>query len=163
MLLRIDNTGGKRAVRKPPFCRMRRFFVSDVFLIARALTIIISIGSLPSKSSIFGYSSTQVCFLRTGHRNVSFYNVFSTLPHAIDKLSVTLFDVITSRFVAHFSYALQNGQKRFQSTTHLCSIPRRTLNLSTNAPIFIPWNVYIVSLFGKNVCSQSQLSVLLRS
>ena len=52
------------------------------------------------------------------------------------RCSVTLFDVITSRFVAHFSYALQNGQKRFHSTTHLCSIPQRTLNLSTNAPLF---------------------------
>ena len=38
MLLRIDSTGGRRAVRKPPFCRMRRFFVNDVFLIASALT-----------------------------------------------------------------------------------------------------------------------------
>jgi len=38
ILPRIDNTGGSRAVRNPPFFGMRHFFVSDVFLIARALT-----------------------------------------------------------------------------------------------------------------------------
>jgi len=108
-------------------------------------------------------SSTQVCSLRTAHRNVFFYNVFSTIAHAVDKLSVTLFDVIASRFFAHFLYAPQNGQKLFHSTTHLCSITRRTLNLTTNAPFLYPWNVYVVSLSGKNVCSQSQLFVLIRS
>jgi len=86
-------------------------------------------------------SSTQVCFLRTGHRNVSSYNVFSTLVHAVDNLSVTFFDVIASRFVAHFSYTLQNSQKVFHSTTH-CSIPPRTLNLTTNAPLFYTLGTY---------------------
>jgi len=97
---------------------------------------------LDRQSSYVLSSSTQFCFLRTSHRNVSFYNVFSTLAHGVDKLSVTLFDVIASRFVAHFSYAIQNGQKRFHSTTHLCSIPRRTLNLTTNAPRFYTLGTY---------------------
>ena len=80
------------------------------------------------------------------------------------RCSVTLFDVITSRFVAHFSYALQNGQKRFHSTTHLCSIPPTYTELVDECVSFLyPWNVYVVSLSGKNVCSQSQLFVLLRS
>ena len=88
MLLRIDSTGGRRAVRKPPFCRMRRFFVNDVFLIDSALTSFL---------------------LR---RKFAFWRpVIGTFPF------------IT--FLAH-------------STTHLCSIPRRALNLSTNAPLFTP-------------------------
>ena len=45
-------------------------------------------------------SSTQLCFLRTAHRNVFFYKVFGTLAHAVNKLSVTLCNIIASRFVA---------------------------------------------------------------
>jgi len=44
---------------------------------------------LDRQSSDVLSSWTQVCFLRTTHRNVSFYNVFGTLAHAVDELCYT--------------------------------------------------------------------------
>ena len=148
MLLRIDNTGGKRAVRKPFFCRMRRFFVNDVFLIARALTSF--------------SSSTQVCFLRTSHRNVSFYNVFSTLAHAVDKLSVTLFDVNRVVLCRPFFVCASERAETFSlADSSLFDLARYTELVDECTSFLYPRNVYVVSLSGKNVCSESQLFVLL--
>jgi len=108
-------------------------------------------------------SSSQVCFLRTSHRNVAFYNVFGTLAHAVDKLCYTLWHNRVALCRPFFVCASERAETFSLGDSSLFDTATYTELVDEYTSFLYPWNVYVVSLSGKNVCSQSQLFVLLRS
>jgi len=54
---------------------------------------------------------------------------------------------------------LRTGRNFFHSTTHLCSIPRRTLNLSTDAFPFIPFLVVLERTHNESLREKCLFSV----
>ena len=94
----------KRLPRSIPNCIIRRFFLREVSFIDSALRLL--------------FVSTQFSVLSGSERNVSAKDVFGALANAVDKLLVTLFNVLFLGLVSQFIYTFEYRQEPSHTIVH---------------------------------------------